>query len=292
MFAYITLEDRTGTPITLHGADEPDRKIKQAKGLAGGIRSRRNTRNRPYGHGGIDDSRYADVMQATLAGHVLGDSNDAAWDEWHRVAAVLGACLDQPRMLRWREGDTGNELQATLKLVQIDGPDPSPTEPGVLRYQAQFESEDYRSYSQTQQTAVGNPLSVVVGGDTFPDVFPDRFTGSSGGDLSITIGGTDPTPALYRIHGGCTDPRILCDALDIEIVFDVTLGPTDYLDINTATRAVMLNGITAHPEYIDYAASSAARWSGLPPGVWDFRMLAPSFDTTARLDIIARDAYR
>lgn len=292
MFAYITLEDRSGTPVTLHGDAEPNRGIGDAKGLAGGVRSRRNTRPRPYGHGGIDNSKYADVMQVALSGLARGATEESAWTEWEEISAVLVACLDQPRMLRWRQGDTGAELQAAVKLVQIDGPNPSPKEPRVLRYQAQLESEDYRGYSQTQDTVIGNVLSAAAGGDVFADRFPDTFTSSSGGDLTVVVGGTAPTPALYRIHGGCTDPRIFCDALGIEIACAVTLGATDYLDIDVKTRSVLLNGVASHPEYINYAASSANRWADVPPGSWPFRLLAPNFDTTARLDVITRDAHR
>jgi hypothetical protein len=292
MFGYVTLEDRDGVPVTLHGPDEPLRGVNDAPGLAGGVRSRRNTTPRPYGHGGIDNSLYAEVMQAAVGGHVRGTTDEATWDQWHQISAALTSCLNTPRLLRWQEGSAGAELQAFVKLVQIDGPKPSPTEPHVLRYQAQFESEDYRGFSQTQATVIGNPLSAIAGGDVFPDTFPDTFTPSSGGDLTVAIGGTAPTPPLYRIHGGCASPRIVCNPLGIELVVDATLGATDFIDINVATRTVLLNGAAEHPEFIDYAASSAARWADLPPGSWPFRLLAPVFDTTARLDVLARDAYR
>lgn len=291
MFKYITLDDRDSVPVMLHGPDTPGRKLNGAKGLAGGVRSRRNTSPRPYGHGGVDRSRYADVQQVALTGFVKGATDDTAWSEWEIVSTALNACLDAPRTLRYQWGTAGPELQASLKLVQIDGPAPSPTEPHLLRYQAQFEAEDYRGYTQNQATTVGNPLSAAVGGDVFPDVFPDRFTSSAGGELTVTIAGTAPTPPLYRISGGLTDGRILCDALGIEIVLDATLGATDHLDIDVLNRTVMLNGIVAHPEYINYPASSAQRWADLPPGTWPFRLLAPTFDTNARLSVITRDAY-
>jgi hypothetical protein len=291
MFSYITLEGRDGVPVTLHGADQPNRKINDAPGLAGGVKSRRNTRPRPYGHGSIDSSRYAEGKLPALGGYVRGTTEELAWAQWAQISPALTACLDTYRTLRWRQGTTGVELQAEVKLVQIDGPDPKPEEPRVLRYQAQFESKDYRAFGQTLSTVVGNELSADAGGDTFPDRFPDTFTSSSGGDLTVVVGGTAPTPPTYRIRGGCADPRIRCDALGIEIVCNVELGTTDYVDIDVATASVLLNGIALHPEYIDYAASSAERWSDIPPGSWPFRLLAPVFDTTARLDIFTRNAH-
>lgn len=295
MYGYISLDDRDGEPVIFHEAAHATRRVQEAPGLAGGVKVRRNTTAKAFYHGSIDRSRNAGSMTPALRGWVRGSTEEEAWAEWDALAEVLAGAIDTPRMLRWQRGSTGPELQAAVQLVQIDGPDPKPQEPRLLRFQVQLESEDFRGYSQTLDVVEGNVLSAEAGGDTFTtgggDVFADTFTASSGGDVTIVVGGAVPTPAIYRIHGGATNPRFVIEELDIELALDATINSTEYVDIDVLNRAVLLNGVTEHPEYIDTTASSAQRWADLPPGTWTGRLLAPTFDLTARVEVFTRDAY-
>lgn len=59
---------------------------------------------------------------------------------------------------------------------------------------------------------------------------------------TISVGGTRPTPAVFVITGPITSPVITNDTLGVSLAFNITLGASDTLTIDTANRTVVLNG--------------------------------------------------
>jgi hypothetical protein len=117
VLSVVTLNDNTGTPVTLH-QDTPTGKrwLASALGLRG-IQNLRNTttdgrRVRPQAHGGIVPTMFEDARQITLVGEIMSTvSIEDAFNEFDAVAAPMIQTLDSgPSLLQWTEGRGGINL--------------------------------------------------------------------------------------------------------------------------------------------------------------------------------------
>lgn len=294
MLSSVTLDDNTGTPITLH-QDAPTGKrwLTSVLGLRG-IQSLRNTtsdgrRVRPQAHGGIVPTRFEDARQITLVGEIVSQVGiEDALNEFAQVAAPMIQTLDSgPALIKWQEGVTGNALQ---RLVKIDGDLDPPFTDGVSRltYQAILVSEDPRAYSQTLQTVVSSPLSVSGGGRVYPMTYNWVYSSSGGGAVAFTNAGNRPTPATYRIFGMVVNPQIVLVGTGLKLSFIGTINAGDFLEVDVAARTVKLNGSSNRLNFYDPANSS---WFELPKGVSNLQLVAGSFDASAQLTVLGRSAY-
>lgn len=290
MLSSVTLDDNTGTAVTLH-QDAPNGKrwLTQATGLRGVQSLRDSKRVRPQAHGGINETKYEDGRTITLAGEIMSQvSIEDALNEFALVAAPMIQTVDSgPALLKWQEGATGNALQ---RLVKLDGDLDPPFQDGaaVLTYQAIFFAEDPRSYSQTLQSVSSSALSASGGGMVFPRIYPYTFSSSGGGLVSFTNAGNRPTPPVFRIFGMCVNPKIVLVGSGFALSFLGTIADGDYLEIDVAKRTVKLNGTTDRYNFLDSANSS---WFELPKGVSNLQLIAGTFDGSALLTVIGRSAY-
>lgn len=179
------------------------------------------------------------------------------------------------------------DLQKLVKLASDVDPILSESAP-VIRWQAQFRAQDPRAYSQTLQSVTGATMASSPGGLTFPRTFPITFAASAGGTTAVLNNGNRSTPPIFRLYGGCTSPQILLVGTAGKITLTGTIDPGSYLEINVAERTIRLNGTSNALHLLDPANTT---WFELPPGPSTIRALAQSFDTTARCDVIFRDAY-
>jgi hypothetical protein len=290
MLSVVTLDDNTGTPVTLH-LDAPTGKrwLTEAHGLRGVQGLRINHRVKSQAHGGINETRYEDGRQIVLVGEIMSNvSIEDAFAEFALVAAAMVQTLDSaPALLKWTEGATGNALQ---RLVKLDGDlDPPFTEgQAIISYQAQFFAEDPRAYSQTLQTITSTALSAGAGGHTFPTVYPRTYASSGGGTLGFTNSGNRPTPVICRIYGMAVNPSIVLVGTGYKLTFNGTIAAGDYLEVDSAKRTVKLNGATNRLNFYDGANSS---WFDLGAGTSNLQLIAASFDTNAQLTVLGRSAY-
>lgn len=188
-------------------------------------------------------------------------------------------------------------LQQTVRYHDVFDAPLQPEHAGVMMpVQIQFLAEDPRAYTQTTSSPQGDLLSSAAGGLTFPAAFngPNpggwKFTPSGGGTLSFTNTGKVPSPITLRIRGQCSSPQILLVDTGERIVFTGSIAAGDYLDVDLADRSILLNGVTSRRNLLD---SEATDWpEGAPKGTSTFRLLAASFDSAARLEVVnGRGAY-
>lgn len=290
MLSTVTIDDKDGNPVILHqDAQGGKRWLTSATGLRGIANLRASKRVRPQAHGGINETRYEDGRAITLQGEIMSTVGiEDAFSEWSAIAKPLMQTLDNgPALLKWTEGETGNELQM---LVKLDGDLEPPFQEGqaVLTYQAQFFAEDPRAYAQTPTTVVSTALSSQGGGLTFPAPFPRTYANSGGGIVSFTNDGNRSTPPVFQIDGMCVNPQILLVGTGLRLVFNGTVALGDYLEIDVAARTVKLNGETDRMNFYDGANTT---WFELDAGTSDLQMLAASFDANAKLTVIGRSAW-
>lgn len=290
MLSSLTLDDNTGTPVTLH-QDAPTGKrwLTSATGLRGIQGLRDSKRVRPQAHGGINETRYEDGRNITLVGEIMSQvSIEDAFAEFALVTAPMIQTLDTgAALLKWTEGATGNALQ---RLVKLDGDLDPPFQEGqaCLSYQAQFFAEDPRAYSQTLQTVASSGLSTASGGHVFPTTYNRFYASSGGGTVSFVNAGNRPTPPKFQIQGMCVNPQIVVVGTGLRLVFNGTISAGDYLEIDAAKRTVTLNGTTSRLNFYDGANST---WFDLAAGTTNLQLLAASFDVNALLTVIGRSAF-
>lgn len=181
-------------------------------------------------------------------------------------------------------------LQSMVKLAAAFDPVVRATDAGrLLAFQLIFDREDPRNYGQYQVTVTGDTLSDASGGDIFPDIFPDTFTASGGGEVVVQNTGTIPTPVVFRVYGEMSSPSILNTDTGELITLTGEVSAGDYLEVDTAQRSVTLGGID-RTNLVDFAATNWLAGEA-QPGETTFRLLAATFDASARLDVLYRPAF-
>lgn len=292
MLASLTITDRDSAEVFLHGDGLGKRALTKAVGLQGIPPVRQTVRPWPTRHGSIDESHLTDGSLVVLEGLVKSTAGlEDMYAEFRAIAKPLLETLDNaPAILRWTEGDTGLQLQKTVKLAGDVQPELGPGRVPLLRYQAQLRAEDPRAYSQAQSVITGAALSAAAGGLTIPFLIPFTFNESSGGEATVTNNGNRPTPPVFRIYGQVTSPSILLvgSSPTKQIAFTGSVGAGDYLEVDVANRTVLLNGTTNRINLLNFASTT---WYELPVGTSTIQLQGTNFDGTARVDVYKRDAY-
>jgi hypothetical protein len=285
---YMDLTDAEGDRIGFHWLE--NRRLTNVQGLPGlGMPGARAAiRARPSYHGATNRSRWQKDRLITLEGYCKGDNAAQAQDQLDTLAAPLWDAINTDRLLRWRRGGTGVELQCTVRFAPDDLAVTQEINGRLLRYQAHLHAPDPRAYLQTQDSEVGDTLSVSLGGVIFPEEFPWLFVASSGGQANFNNTGMVPTPPVIRIYGYCTNPTIRLISTGEEIVLAGEVAAGEYLEIDVFNRTVMLNGVTLRNNLVDFSAST---WFELPRGLQTIQLLSSTFDTSAHIEVLWRAAY-
>lgn len=129
-------------------------------------------------------------------------------------------------------------------------------------------------------------LGVSSGGLTFPLTFPMTFGASGNSGLTtVTNAGSAPSAPTFRIYGPVTNPSLRNETLDREISVGIVLGSGEFLDIDVASRSVLLGGAASR-----YSSLTAAEWWELQPGGNQIRYTAAS-GTGVTVDLTWRSAW-
>lgn len=94
----------------------------------------------------------------------------------------------------------------------------------------------YAASSSSASAGLPNPTAGV----TFPVTWPMSFGSSSGGSLALSNTGNWPTPLTFTIQGPCTNPWVSMGGA--KLTFNITLGSSDTLTVDTGAHTVTLNG--------------------------------------------------
>jgi hypothetical protein len=287
----LSLDDNTGTPVSLFTSDEKFLPT-QLDGLFGVESPRQVKRPRPTNHGAVNDTRYGDGKLISLAFEVIGSDGGDSMTQFRAFTAAAVQTWDYgAALLKWTELTSGLTLQRLVKLDSDINPVVDANTGKLLAFQAQFFAEDPRAYSQTLQTITSTALSASGGGHVFPATYPRTYTSSGGGTVAFTNAGNRKTPPVFKVYGGCTNPQIVNVTTGERLTITGTIANGDYLEIGTSSsgqRYAKLNGTTSRNNFID---SLNSVWFELPKGTTNLQMIAGTFDGSAKMDVLARSAY-
>lgn len=246
--------------------------------------------DRPWAHGTWSGAEWADerVVSAriTLLDEAAADRREAMHD---LAAAFAPVATSGDVELRWREGGEefvlfGRPRGARARRAIV--------ETGVAEIECGFVAQDPRIRSGSESTA-STGLPTQTGGLTAPVTAPLTVDGTlSGGSASLVNDGTAAAELSLRIDGPVTSPTIVLQGPggDLsEIRVDLTLTSSQWLEIDTAARTALLNGL---PQ-----ANQRGRtvWDvdprPLEPGTTTLRYLAGDFNATTEVTATWRSAW-
>lgn len=154
----------------------------------------------------------------------------------------------------------------------------------------QFECSDPRRYSLNENAWTLELPPVVAVGLSYPLSYPLNY----GTEVTSSVGtlfndGDVVTPATMTFYGPATNPALTNKTAGTRLEFDIILTAEDFLEVDTRTGTVLLNGV-ADRLYTRSATSSPLLSFGLLPGENEMQITASSWDTPASVAIAWRDA--
>lgn len=154
----------------------------------------------------------------------------------------------------------------------------------------QFECSDPRRYSLNENLWTLELPPVIEVGLNYPLTYPLDYgieiTSSTG---TLVNDGDVISPVTLVFSGPATRPALVNKTANTKLEFDITLGESEFLEINTRTGTVMLNGI-ADRLYTRTARSAPILSFGLMPGENEMQITAEDWDEPASVSISWRDA--
>jgi hypothetical protein len=281
LITAVSLEGPDGVDVSL--MSDQYRKVKAINGLAG-IRVREVVRPRTGRNGSVNRTKLRDDAQVIVIGYASGEDNDRAWMEYDTITRTLVGAVDTDRLLKWSAGSE-RHLQMNVRLTSMEAA--IEVGPNIIAYQATLRGSDPTGYSQTLETAFGEPLASGEGGGlVFPEIFPILFNPAAGGNVSVTNNGTAPTAPVILLSGYLLNPIVQLG--DKRLVFVGEIANGDTLHIDTLNRTVLLNGVSNRIRMLNFETS---QWFDLPVGTSVVTLLAENFGGGGGINIEFRHAY-
>lgn len=154
----------------------------------------------------------------------------------------------------------------------------------------QFECSDPRRYSLNENYWNLSLPPVVDVGLVYPLSYPlnygDEVTSNTG---TLVNDGDVVTPVTLVFTGPVVRPALVNKTANTKLEFDITLGEDEFLEINTRTGTVFLNGI-ADRLYTRTARSAPILSFGLMPKENEMQITAEDWEEPASVTISWRDA--
>jgi hypothetical protein len=221
--------------------------------------------DRPRDHGSVDYTRFYSGQMFTLGGWVAGATIEATLDT---IRAAIW--LDNAVTLKYqRQGVAGIGEQAVVVVSDADWP-VDPKARYLQPWALELFAADPRLYAQTQTTTVLT---------------------ASGGAISgtVTNGGNVNTPVVWTITGPTSGaPVITNSTTGHNIVLNTAVSAGHTLVIDTYAKTVLLDGSTAHPDYITAVTTF---WDGLAVGANSISLTGGGFTNgVSKLQAVFRDA--
>jgi len=174
--------------------------------------------------------------------------------------------------------------------------------PGRCPFAASWKAPDPRFYAAgpdgtpvVSSLTVFPPMAVGLGRMyplTFPRLYPSSWGGS--GFAVAHVAGDFPTWPTYTIRGPATNPIVTTSdpaGNTSAVAFStLTLAIGDYVTVDTAARAVWLNGDRNADRYSTLDVTRT-RWGPLHPGDTTITYNASAFASPSQLTVTWTDAY-
>lgn len=233
---------------------------------ATGLRSAASTRNTDTDRGGLDGSAPG---MSYLTGRRVGvkwliaappGGAEAALQKltrnWQNVSdpssviMTAGAYLTQiaeggtrPVMaLLFKLPDRPDQILALGRPAELSAPVDSKYQFGWLEIQSSWDVPDGFLYDVTVNSATTTLPSSSTGGATFQWAFPLNFGPSTGGTLQAVNNGKYPARPVFKFTGPVKNPKVLNSVTGQYVRVNLSLYTGDVLTVDTASRAVRLNG--------------------------------------------------
>lgn len=145
---------------------------------------------------------------------------------------------------------------------------------GVATPVIQMVASDPRLYGSPMQAAT---TLLQVGGVTYPLTYPFAYTGSAGGNVSVTNSGNYTTSGSMSIRGPVVNPTVTNLTTGQSLSFTITLASTQTLEIDLTARSVLLNGTANRRGTL----SPTSSWWQFPPGATDLVFTSDDSPITA-----------
>jgi hypothetical protein len=155
----------------------------------------------------------------------------------------------------------------------------------------QFECSDPRKYSLGENVKFINMPSDTDDGLDYPLVYPlDYGVDTIISDLIIDNQGDATSPVFLTFYGPVTNPTLVNSTTGAQLGFDIIIAEDEYLQVNTRTGTVLLNGV-ADRLYTRQLTSSPILSFALAPGSNEMHVYADEWTSDAGVEITYRDAY-
>lgn len=163
-------------------------------------------------------------------------------------------------------------------------------DPFGIRVDVQWRAPEGVSYSSSMNFVQINPGESEAG-RTYPLTFDRVYPQSSGrGSIDVTNQGTTRAYPTFRIFGPCTDPVVTNERQGREIVLETSVAAGDYVEVDTRTRTIRLNGVP-QSNLFDALVFPASEWVSLDVGESRLRYVPSSFASPSVCEVRWRDAY-
>jgi len=249
---------------------------------------------RAWNHGSWSGAEWANerVVPIRLLVRNLAAQTRAGWlAARHQLAAAFAPVGDAAEQVELRFAFGGEEfvLFGRPRMVEFDA---TLVGTGQSFVNAGFVAQDPRIYAGTLSSAQTG-LPTQTGGLTLPLTVPFTVDGVlTGGRVDLLNAGTTDTALTLRIDGPVLSPTVVIQRVDgsvQQIRFDLDLAAGQWLDISSAGRTALLNGLPQANQ------RGRAIWDidpyPLQPGTSVLRFLAGGFNETAAISASWRSAW-
>lgn len=249
--------------------------------------SPRGDGKRAWAHGGWAGAEFAEQRVVPLHLFIV-ESDPGAWvTAFQKLSAAFApigdAVTDEP--MRFNLG--GHEFVMYGRPRMVD-PDTKLVASGLSSVKAAFVALDPFIYADAE-SSVSTGLPQFTGGLTVPLTVPFAVSARlSEGFIDITNSGTAPTPMVWRLDGPAPQPRVVVQFADgtvAQLRYPFLVPSGQYLEINTGTRTVLLNGKTDRRGYV------IGEFPNLPPGTHRIRWFANEYDSDAQFTVTLTERY-
>lgn len=248
---------------------------------------RSNTYGRVDADGDDDTTRHHGAAAVSMQLLIKPTSDTTAQALLDRLR---GFCRPALRPYLYFDDEDGVERRIRLRPDQASTPWRMP---GLREVQIGWRAPDGIVEAAEPTVVEANATVGTEGGIEFPITFPLVFSSSSPvGAFDISNDGTAVVYPMIELWGPSTGPRIENRDGDGYMSFpSLTLDDSEWLEIDTRDRTILLNGLSNQLRYDDVDFETLV-WPAAAPGTSSWRYFPESFGDGARAVVSIRSGWQ